>query len=356
MKKKCNIGLISFYKDFSKIKGDGLRENGNIRFVELWNLLEKNNFNIEIFNHKKFNSYDIILFKDIPRINELIEVLIKKILNKNIPLILWLDETPIARNRSLTKIPFLFKEVWVNTINNFYNCEFYKTFNYKSASLPSREEIKLDKNSILKGNRKNKICYIGANKSALNKKSSYSYRSKLVKIFKKEYYEFKLYGRGWNKKSIPMDLPGIAILNKLKPLKKLILKLINLKYQYPISEGVIKSKYDVMLDFDFCLGFEPYLGKPYMVLDKIFDPMLAGCIPIYLGPETDIGVPSNCYIKINKKIEVNSFIKEIINMGENEKKIYRENIYNYLISDKANDYRYNTFAYKILKRLLLYKS
>ena len=152
-----------------------------------------------------------------------------------------------------------------------------------------------------------------------------------------------------------MDLPGIALLNKFKPLKKLIIKFININFQPFISEGEIDSKFDVMLDFDFCLAFEPSLEKPFMVLDKIFDPMLAGCIPIYFGPNTNLGVPSNCYIRLEKNLKVKDLIEEIRTIDENKLKKYRENIYNFLISEKANNYRYETFTNIILNTLLKYK-
>ena len=78
--------------------------------------------------------------------------------------------------------------------------------------------------------------------------------------------------------------------------------------------------------------------------------MLSGSIPIYYGPELDF-VPSNCYIRINKNSTENDIIELLKNLSFDEKERYRKNIYNFLISDKANKYRYSTFAKFIVNRI-----
>ena len=84
-----------------------------------------------------------------------------------------------------------------------------------------------------------------------------------------------------------------------------------------------------------------------MVLDKIFDPMLAGSIPVYYGPK-DIDIPDDVYIRINKGTKPNELIKYLQSKNEKELKKYRERIYKFLISEKSDKFRYSYFANQVL--------
>ena len=84
-----------------------------------------------------------------------------------------------------------------------------------------------------------------------------------------------------------------------------------------------------------------------MLLDKIFDPMLAGSIPVYYGPE-DIDIPDNCYIRINNNTNINSLINYLESITEENISDYRNNIYNFLTSDNADKFRYSYFTKQII--------
>ena len=113
------------------------------------------------------------------------------------------------------------------------------------------------------------------------------------------------------------------------------------------NQGSIRSKLNMINKYKFTLAIEPFIGEPKMVLEKIFDPMLAGSIPVYYGPE-GIDIPDNCYIRISNKTNINSLIKYLNSISEKDILVYRNNIYNFLKSDGANKFRYSYFAKQII--------
>ena len=53
---------------------------------------------------------------------------------------------------------------------------------------------------------------------------------------------FTLFGKGWNKRQIPMDFPFVYIIKNIKPLNYLLEKIINLLYFKVYSQGPVDSK------------------------------------------------------------------------------------------------------------------
>ncbi len=350
-----NIALINYYngKSINLSASDGTRENGNLRFLELLNELDKEKINYEIYNKQNHNNYDLILFSDVPNLLNLLSVKIRNIKRK-IPLILNIEETSVARSRNPLIIPGLFSEVLLNTENRNYKFRNYKTSTFSLGSLPSREEIISIKDQILNQNRIKKLIYIGRNKTALNKNSSYQFRTKIIKQISQNKDIFTLFGKGWNKRQIPMDFPFIYLAYKIKPIKFLLKNLLNIFYFSIISEGNVDSKIKTQNKFDYALAIEPFLGYPITILEKIFDPMLSGSIPFYFGP-SNISIPDNCYIRISKDTSVEMIIDLVKKTTDKEKKVFRQNIYNFLISKQADKYRYSTYAKFFIKRIKSYK-
>ena len=110
---------------------------------------------------------------------------------------------------------------------------------------------------------------------------------------------------------------------------------------------------EVYAEHDFCLAFEPFIGRPYLLLEKIFDPMKAGCIPLYLG-NNNINelIPSNTYIKIYPSDDAKKILDRINKLSEEQKQCYRKNIFDFLQSEKANQFRYKNVSKIFLRNLL----
>ncbi len=348
------IAFINYYnpKSINLSASDGTRENGNLRFLEILKELRKEQIDYEIYKKQSHKNYNLIIFFEVPDLLTLLAIKVRNILKK-VPLILIIEETAVARSRNPLIIPGLFDEILLNTENKNFKFSNYKTSTFSLASIPSREEIILNRDQILNNNREPKIVYIGRNKTALNKNSSYQFRTKIIKEISQYKEIFSLFGKGWHKRQIPMDFPLIFLIYKIKPLNIFISKIINFIEFNVLSGGTIKSKIETQNKFDFSLVIEPFLGYPITILEKIFDPMLSGSIPIYFGPDK-ISVPDNSYIKISADTSVDEIIDLVEKKSDKEKKVYRQNIYNFLISEAADKYRYTTYSKFLIKKIKSY--
>ena len=55
------VGLISYYKLSFDGEHDGLRENGNLRFLEFYKVAKEKNIEFELYQSSKHSYYDLIL-------------------------------------------------------------------------------------------------------------------------------------------------------------------------------------------------------------------------------------------------------------------------------------------------------
>ena len=341
------IGIISYYKINFKDSSDGLRENGNIKFIELIKSGKKNNIIFERYlknNHKK---YDLLLILNEPRTQSLIKIILRNLFIKKVNIFYMSEETPLSRKRLSLLIPFIYKKILINSIKSDRLKMKNKYFLFTEANIPEKESIKEKKDLILKSNRKKLICYVGGNILCLSKKGSYKFRNNLVRALSQN-KKFSLYGRRWDEVIIPIDFPFIALVNRLPFIKKIIGNYFLKKYPKITSKGTIKSKLETLNDYNFTLAIEPYIGEPKMLLEKIFDPMLSGSIPVYYGP-TEIDVPENLFIRINKEVNPNKLLEYLDSFKESELDEYRKRIYNFLISKECNKFRYSFFTNQIIE-------
>ncbi len=349
------VAIISYYDYDQYLRQDKklkIYENWHNVWEEVFNLSKKNNIKLTKYNARDHKNYDKLIFLEIPRINDLIKVLYLNLLKKRVPSILIINETFLGRARYMLRVPFLFNKVLINSEENIKKFMAYKVSSFSYPSVPNIDKILNKKSQILNVRRKKKLVFISSFKMALNNNGSYIYRYKLVKELLKNPNYFDLYGYGWDKTPLPFDVIGIAIILRISFLKNLVQYLMRLRFKplgkFPISE--FKSK--TLEKYDFALAIEPTVSKFNSICEKIFDPMLSGSIPIYFGQEK-INVPKNTYIRINKNTSVIEIINIIKNLSEERKSEYRENIFNFLNSKKADRYRYHNYA-KFFVNTLLY--
>ena len=348
------VGIISYYdydqyiKPKKKLK---IYENWHKAWEEVFNQSNLNNINLNKYQSKEHKSYSKLVFLEIPRINELIKILLLNVFKKRIFTILIINETFLGRPRYLLKIPFLFNKILINSEDKIRNFMSYEVDTFSYPSLPNQESILENKSLILNSKRKNKIVFIGSFKMALSKHGSYVYRYELVKELLKYPKYFELFGYGWNKTPLPFNILGIAIIIRLKWLSRLVKSFLKLSFK-PLGEFPIADyKYKTLGNYDFTLAIEPTISKFNSICEKIFDPMLSGSIPIYFGQEIK-HIPENTYITINKNSSAKDIIYIIENMSEDKKNEYRKNIFNFLNSKEANRYRYSYFAKKLVNAIL----
>ena len=187
---------------------------------------------------------------------------------------------------------------------------------------------------------------------ALSRHGSYKFRYKFIKSILKYKNFFNLYGYGWDHVPLPFDIIGIGIIIKI-PLIKYFARRIMALFFKPLGRfPIAKSKEKKLQNYDFALAIEPTINKFNSICEKIFDPMISGSIPIYYGQKLTKDIPSNTYIKINNQISPNELVKKLKNINKEKKDAYRKNIYNFLNSDKANRYRYSSYAKLIINSIL----
>ncbi len=343
------VGIVSYY-DYEKYieskvnTKENIYENWNKAWYEVFKLSKKNDINLEKYKNNNHHTYDKILIIEIPRITDLLKILFSNIFSKRIKTILIINETFIGRARYILRIPFLFNSVCINSelcLNNYFSYR-VKTFSY--PTIPSKNIIKKNRNNILSNNRKNKIVFIGSFKLALNKYGSYIYRYKIIRGLTKYKNKFSLYGFNWDKKQIPFDLFGIAIIKRIKFIEKLLKKIFAIYYSPLGNFSKAKNKIETLKKYQFSIIFEPTVGYFNSICEKIFDPMLSGAIPIYYGQPILKDIPNDTYIRIETSTNPSDIIKILNDTPKYKIENYRKNIYKFLISDAANKYRFETFA------------
>jgi len=107
------------------------------------------------------------------------------------------------------------------------------------------------------------------------------------------------------------------------------------------------NKIDTLSSFRFTLVFENCIFPGY-VTEKIFDAMLAGSIPIYLGAP-DIGdfVPPQCFIDFRKYDGFDALWKDISSWTDARWSESRDNIKNFLRSEQYTPFKEETVATNI---------
>lgn len=160
-------------------------------------------------------------------------------------------------------------------------------------------------------------------------KELYSERIKAIKFFSKK-EGFDLFGFGWDKANFG-------------ELKNNVIK--------KVYRGAVKDKLEVLKNYKFALCFENAIFEGF-VTEKIFDALIAGCVPIYYGaPDIEEYVDKNCFIdfrKFKNYEELYSFLKNIDEIQYNQ---YIENIKNYLQSNLYKKFSQESFANKVLNIL-----
>ncbi len=138
-------------------------------------------------------------------------------------------------------------------------------------------------------------CLINANKRFKTQKENdlYEERLRVIRWYEANHpLDFELYGLGWDKPS-----PAFSTTEKIKRrINRLRSQLLS--YQpFPSFKGPIASKDTVLLNAKFSYCYENVKDLPNYITEKIFDSMMAGCVPIYWGASNVTNfIPKECFI------------------------------------------------------------
>ena len=138
------VGIISYYEYDQYVKPKKelkIYENWHKAWDEVFNYSNEKNIKFKKYQSYDHDSFDKIIFLEIPRINELLKVLLSNFFKKRIFTILIINETFLGRARYMLRIPFLFNKVLINSDDKIKSFMSYKVDDFCYPTLPKKEVI-----------------------------------------------------------------------------------------------------------------------------------------------------------------------------------------------------------------------
>jgi len=175
-----------------------------------------------------------------------------------------------------------------------------------------------------------RVVMVNSNLLSLLPGENYSLR----RLAAKQIINLDLFGYQWNN-SLSSKLMALFI-----ELKKHINELNNLKIKglnnyfrsYDNYLGEVKDKRQMIANYKYCLVIE---NSSTYVSEKLFDSLLSGCIPIYVGPDlAEHEIPNHLYLQAKPnlddiKLKINEAIKinytqwvDNLNLWLTDQKVY----------------------------------
>lgn len=269
---------------------------------------------------------------------------------------------------SYLPLQYLLKD-WMNRVRRWVilqECEVIQPSNWDIARHKNYEyiftwnDLMVDNNKYIKYNfanifpthinadlkKKEKLCtLIAGNKKANHKLELYSKRVEAIRWFENNHPDdFDLYGVGWDE----YRFSGWAkALNKCKYLTRLFME------KYPSYKGRVTSKKNTLEKYKFAICYENARDITGYITEKIFDCFVAGCVPVYWGPDNISEViPQECFIDKREFDNYEELYRYLSAMNDTHYLEYIENIDSYLKSDQAKlftvDYAANIIVGKVL--------
>jgi len=142
--------------------------------------------------------------------------------------------------------------------------------------------------------RSDKCCMIQGNRWNLNHGNLYAFRRELAR---KMEFELDIYGHDWNR-GFTYDSKKVVknfVVNF--PFSRVdITDIKNIGFQFPNYIGAVKEKLDTLLQYKYTVVCENSLQY---VSEKLIDAILAGTVPIYIGPNLkEFGFPEGIALSI----------------------------------------------------------
>ena len=198
--------------------------------------------------------------------------------------------------------------------------------------------------------RDNLICMFAANKSTTIYCPSinlYKRRVDAIRWYSQNHpSSFNLYGNGWNlSPRLPTRLGGL-----LHKIERLMPPFVN---HSPCTwRGSAPSKESILKSTKFSFAFENVSTLGY-ISEKIFDSMVYGCIPVYLGPENISDyIPSDCFIDFYSFGSFSELHYYLESMTEDQFNSYQVAIANFINSNQSYRFSMHQFSSIVADTLL----
>ncbi len=195
--------------------------------------------------------------------------------------------------------------------------------------------------------RKQKLaCMIFSNPKRDRKNLIYAQRRDTIHWFEKWHPDdFDLYGFGWDRGTAPFQTYPVLQrflrhtgIMKILPWRK-----------YPSWKGCVVRKRDVLGKYRFGFCYENTDKIPGYITEKIFDVMVAGTVPVYIGADnTTLHIPQNCFINRASFKDHETLYAYIANMPEADYMTYLQNIQNFLSTSQSSEFSITTYVQTLL--------
>jgi len=335
LKKISFITTKCYHKNLLFRNRDYSSEIGNYdKYIKLHELFRENGYFLATNDINRPEESDLLLYFDMPSKNPDL-----KYYDKSFLLAL---ESPLAKPRNLDKkLHKYFKKIFTWNDDHVDNNKYIK-INY-SFNFQNRVKQAIPKQKF--------SCLIVSNKHSSHPNELYSQRRKLINWFNLNYvHKFDLYGYGWGAFKFRGN-KYIRLLNYVPFLNDIWYELFGKKYK--AYKGTVSNKYEIMSKYKFAFSYENISGYNGYITEKIFDPFLAGTVPIYLGSENILDyIPNNTFIDIRNFKDFDHLYNYLTNLNQLEYEEYLHNINNFLKSKDALRFSSDTFAKTIVENCL----
>ncbi|MGB8468158.1 MAG: glycosyltransferase family 10 [Candidatus Babeliales bacterium] len=235
-------------------------------------------------------------------------------------------------NHPAKKLFLIFEPPTVNPL--FYDRALHRHFTYVYTMLDS-----------LKGDRYRKLYYpqptllrdlqmlpfeqkklctlIAGNKYSPSCFELYSARLATIDFFEQHHPDqFDLYGVGWS------------------------------SMLHPCYQGTVSNKMDCLRRYKFCICYENTHDLAGYLTEKIFDCLVANCVPVYWGAyNVDTYVPSSCFIDRRDFKDDAALYTFLTQMPEHEYKQYQDAAQHFLRNARAYLFSYQFFIHTIVQEI-----
>jgi hypothetical protein len=178
----------------------------------------------------------------------------------------------------------------------------------------------------------------------------YAQRRNTIHWFEKYHpADLDLYGFGWERGTAPFQ--SHPFLQRLL-IRTGILRLLP-RRKYLSWKGCVVRKRDVLDKYRFGFCYENTDKIHGYITEKIFDIMLAGTVPIYLGARnTSCHIPQSCFIDRAGFPDHESLYTYLTTMPDIEYRTYQMNIQNFLSTSQSQEFSIARFVDVLISAFL----
>ena len=273
----CHISENSFL-----IKGSTTFPDSFDFLLPLYHRLAAVNVTLQTIDQAPLSSFDTFLFIDMPPKND---PALRHAIQMRKPRILLLIENYLIRprNHDYARLQefthaFTYDDVAVDSgLARKFNYTFALPMHIETEDLSSKRKL---------------ACMMFTNRKRTPKHMAYYRRLQTIEFFEKNHPDdFDLYGHEWER--------GTALFQTNHPNLHYCLRHFPLpRFRRPSWKGISTDKRATFAPYRFVYCYENSSAIPGYITEKIFDVMMAGSVPIYLGhPSTTRHIPKACYIE-----------------------------------------------------------